>query len=48
MRNKMTKIMIKVVCMGALFFAFVSANTSCVFVFHQSKMPENVKKLRRF
>ena len=37
MRNKMTKIMNKVVCMSAL-----------LFVFHQSKMPENVKKLRRF
>ncbi|MGP1433627.1 MAG: cyclic lactone autoinducer peptide [Peptoanaerobacter stomatis] len=48
MRNKMIKIINKTVCMGALFFAFVSANTSCVFVFHQPKMPEKIKKLRRF
>lgn len=48
MRNKITNMLNKAVCLSALLFAFMGANTSCVFVFHQPKMPEKVKKLRRF
>lgn len=48
MRNKVTNMLNKAVCMGALFFAFMGANTSCAYMFNQPKMPQNVKRLRRF
>lgn len=48
MGNRIISMVNKAVCLSALFFAFISANTSCVYIFHQPKMLEKVKKLRRF
>lgn len=32
----------------ALVVTTVTANSTCVFIMHQEKLPENAKKLRKF
>ena len=31
----------------AMMFSLVAVNTRCVFIFHQPKMPEEMKKLKK-
>lgn len=32
----------------AMVVATINANTACVFIMHQDKMPESAKRLRKF
>lgn len=32
----------------AMMFSIVAVNTRCVFIFHQPKMPEAMKKLKKY
>ncbi len=32
----------------AMFFSIISANANCHYIYHQEKMPEELKRLRRF
>ena len=47
MLKKMLRIIGKTIGFCSLFFASVSANTTCVFIYHQPELPEKVKELRK-
>lgn len=53
MREKMKKLLLKanmanVLGAFALLITVVSANQSCVFIFHQPEAPDELKQLRKF
>lgn len=45
MKNKLLSISMKVVNVFALMLAIQTVNTCCVFIHHQPKVPESLKKL---
>ena len=48
MREKMKKLLLKANMAFALLITVVSANRSCVFIFHQPEAPDELKQLRKF
>lgn len=40
--------LLKIVSFIALTMAMINVNTACAFIMHQPKLPESVKKLRKF
>ena len=48
MKNKNIKIQsAKVLANASLQLGKVSANSSCIYIFHQPKMPDELKKLKK-
>ena len=48
MKNKKIKIQsAKVLANASLQLGKVSANSSCIYIFHQPKMPDELKKLKK-
>lgn len=48
MKNKLQKKTVKVLAAASKKMAEVNANSACIYWMHQPKMPESVKKLRKF
>lgn len=48
MKNKLQKKTVKVLAAVSKKMAEINANSACVYWMHQPKMPEAVKKLRKF
>ncbi len=48
MNNKIQKKTVKLLAAASKKMAEMNANTACIFWMHQSKMPEAVKKMRKF
>lgn len=48
MKNKLQKKTVKVLAAASKKMAEINANSACVCWVHQPKMPESVKKLRKF
>ena len=38
----------KGIAICSFIFAFFNANSACVFIYHQPKLPDKVKKMRKF
>ena len=48
LKNKLKKTTIDSIKGAAVVASTASANTKCMFIFHQPKKPEQLKKLRKF
>ena len=47
-KNNLQKKTVKILATASIKMAEMNANTACICWMHQSKMPEAVKKLRKF
>lgn len=48
MKNNLQKKTVRILAVASKKMAEMNVNTACVFWMHQSKMPDIVKKLRKF
>ncbi len=48
MFKKVLEVCGRVLALCSLAFAIISANSVCGFIYHQSKTPDEIKKLRKF
>lgn len=46
--KKLCLLWLKGIALCSFFFASFNANTTCMFIYHQPKLPDEVKKLRKF
>ena len=46
--KKILLLISKVVAICSFIFAVFNANSACAFIYHQPKLPDKVRKLRKF